>query len=68
MEVSMKINQLRSGDENTLNFRVTIIQGTEIVNSEDILLNQLSETYPLKKGILKIGRLSYNVWEVKTSK
>lgn len=68
MEPILQINQIRSTEENTLSYRITVTEGAEIVNTEDILLSHLKETYPYKKGILEITRLSNDVWEVITNK
>lgn len=68
MEPILQINQVSSNDENTLSYRITITQGAENVNTEDILRLQLKETYPYKKGIIEVTRLSNNVWEVITNK
>lgn len=68
MEPILQINQTRSNNENTLMYKITVTDGVEIVNSEDILISYLKETHPYKKGILEITRLSNDVWEIITNK
>lgn len=68
MELIFQINQIRSNDDNTSCYRITIPQGAEKVNSEEILLENLIGTIPYKKGIIEITRKSNNVWEIETNK
>jgi len=68
MEPILQINQIRSNDESTSSFRVTITQGSEIINSEEALRKYLIETLTFKKGIIEVTRESNNVWEIKTNK
>jgi len=64
MEPILQINQIR---ENTSSFRITVTQGAEIINTEEILISNLMNTIPYKKGIIEITRVGNNVWEIKTN-
>lgn len=68
MEPLLIINQIRGNDENTMHYRITITQGAEIITTDDILLINLKDTIPYKKGIIEINRVSSDVWEIKTNK
>ena len=68
MEPILIINLIRGNDENTMNYRITITQGAEIITTEDILLTNLINTVPYKKGIIEINRVSNDVWEIMTNK
>jgi len=68
MEPILIINRIRGNDENTMNYRITITQGAEIITTDDILLTKLKDTVPYKKGIIEINRVSNDVWEIKTNK
>ncbi len=68
MRPILQIKQINSNDENTLSFRITVTDRAEIINSEDELVSELEESYPYKKGILAITRLSNNIWDIKTNK
>lgn len=68
MEPILKINQIRGNDENTMNYRITITQGAEIITTDDILLANLKDSVPYKKGIKEINRVSNDTWEIKTDK
>lgn len=68
MEPILQINQIRSNDENTSCFRITVTQGAEIITTEDILLKELKESMPFKKGIIDVTKVSKNIWEIKTNK
>lgn len=67
MEPILQIHRIRSNDENTSNYRITVTKGVEIVNTEEILRTSLKDTYPYKKGIIEVTRVSNNVWEIKTN-
>lgn len=68
MKPILQINQAKSSDENMLSFKVTVIQGAEIINTEEDLHIHLDKTYPYNKGIVEIIRISNDVWEVRTRK
>jgi hypothetical protein len=68
MEPILQINQIRSGDENFSEYRITITQGAELIDSEDVLLNTLKDTVPYKKGIIEVLKISSSIWEIKTNK
>lgn len=68
MEPILKINQIRSNDENSMNYRVTVTYGAEIITSSDILLGYLKGAIPYQKGIIEVSGVSNNIWEIKTNK
>jgi hypothetical protein len=68
MEPTLKMNQVRSNDKNSLCYRITVTQGAEIITSDDLLLEYLKGTPPYKKGITDVSRVSANLWEIKSNK
>ena len=68
MEPILKINQIRSNDENSMNYRIIVTQGAEIITSNDLLLDYLKGTIPYQKGIIDVSMVSNNIWEIKTNK
>lgn len=68
MEPILKINVIQSNNEYTLLYKVTVTQGEDIIDSEDILRKYFEETIPYQKGILRVDRFSKNVWQVEVNK
>lgn len=68
MKPTIKINQIRSKDEDSLSYRITVKQGAELITSKDLLLDYLKTSVPYKKGITNVTRVSSEIWEVKTNK
>lgn len=68
MKPILKINQIRSNDENSMSYRITVTQDAEIITSNDLLLDYLKGTIPHQKGIINIFKVSNNTWEIKTNK
>lgn len=68
MKPTIKINQIRSKDEDSLSYRITVTQGAELITSKDLLLDYLKTSVPYKKGITNVTRVSSEIWEVKTNK
>lgn len=62
MEPILKINQVRSENENQLTYQVTITQCAEQIASEQDLLEQLTNTVPFKRGITSVEKISDVVW------
>lgn len=68
MEPTLKINQVRSNDKNSMCYRITVTQGAEIITSDELLIEHLKGTPPYKNGITDVSRVSANLWEIKSNK
>jgi len=64
----LKINAIRSNDENLLAYNITITQGEEQITSEEDLLEGLKNTIPDRKGIVNVEQLSATSWIVQCNK
>ncbi|MCP4459090.1 MAG: hypothetical protein GY816_13865 [Cytophagales bacterium] len=67
-EPILKINAIRSDDENLLAYKITISQGEEQITSEEDLLEGLKNTIPDQKGIVSTQQLSSTLWVIHCNK
>jgi len=68
MEPILRINRVKSADNNLSEYEIIIMQGTELINSENALLDSIKDTAPSKKGIVEVLKISNNTWRIKSNK
>ena len=67
-EPRLRINATRSDNEDLLAYKVTIMDGEELVNSEEDLLEYIKNTVPYQRGIVSTEQISSNLWIIYNSK
>lgn len=68
MNPILQINQLKSDNKDQSVFKITISQGADQINTHEDLLRHLSNSIPVKKGIINIKQSTPESWIITSYK